>query len=121
MKERLTINNCRTIHDDAILYSVTASQEGVQEYTVCMPTTSLSNIRLRTIQFMDIDCTSFPEHSSVMEEFGKIVGWVRMQQSKRNIHVNLRFATGNAEARKVRSILQVLGCTVTMHIRMPVT
>lgn len=88
---------------------------GVRVYTYAMPITSTSTFSLSTIQRVVIDCAALASGRSATDELGELLGWVRSVPQRSAVHVTLRHATANATGRRLKSIFQALGCTVTMQ------
>jgi hypothetical protein len=79
-----------------------------------MPITSTNSFSLATIQEIDIDCSAVRNDAVLAEEFGSLIGLVKSSPKRSAVHVKLRFATASVTGRKLKSIFQSLGCTVTM-------
>lgn len=79
-----------------------------------MPITSTSTFSLSTIQHLDIDCSAVRYDALINDELTQLLKWIQSVPLRSAIHVTLRHATGSATGRKLKSMFQSLGCTVTM-------
>ena len=79
-----------------------------------MPITSTNTFRLFTIQHVDIDCRALPSDVQLQDQLSQLIGWVQSVPQRSQVHVMLRGATGNVTGRKLKSMFQSLGCTVSM-------
>ncbi len=96
------------------MYSRCICAKGVRVYTAVMPITSTNTFSLATVQHITVDCSALEHDSSAKDELTNILGWIRSRDRRSNIHVSLRFATKSITGRKVRTMFQSLGCTVSM-------
>jgi hypothetical protein len=81
-----------------------------------MPITSTNTFSLATIQQIDIDCAAVRSDAKLDEEFASLFAWVRTAPKRSAVHVRLHSATASITGRKLKSMFQTLGCTVTMQM-----
>jgi hypothetical protein len=79
-----------------------------------MPIATTNTFQVSTVRFLDIDCSAAISQSA-QEDIRTMIGWVESQPKRRSIHVILRFATSNPTGRKLKTLFQALGCTVSMR------
>lgn len=87
---------------------------GVRVYTLFMPITSTNTFTLATIQRLIIDC-SVIQNTSAHQDIEELLAWVQTIHMRSNIHVTVRFSTGNPVGKKIRTKFQSLGCRVSMQ------
>jgi hypothetical protein len=88
---------------------------GVRVYTYRMPITSTNTFSLSTVQQLIIDCSAIRSDTSVDQQLSDLISWISTVPQRSHVHVTLRFATGSATGRKIRSRFQSMGCRVSMQ------
>ena len=87
-------------------------------YTHVMPITTTNSFALVTLQRLVVDCAMVNEKPEADQDLSRLITWMKTQPRTSQMHVMLRSATSNPTGRKLKSVFQSLGCTVSMLTRL---